>query len=135
LKISTSKGNHMARKRKPGRPKGSGTTGIGTLIGVRAHGHFLRAVDNWRLLQQVPPARAAAVRRLAEIGLESERPRAARRPISKRAASKASQMAGHEIDRLSDQSVAPEERARRKRRLLKGPRELRELRDDLSNKT
>jgi hypothetical protein len=59
----------MARKRKPGRPKGSGATGIGTLIGVRAHGPFLAAIDKWRARQEVPPARAAAVRRLAEIGL------------------------------------------------------------------
>jgi hypothetical protein len=122
----------MARKaRRPGRPEGTTTTGIGTLIGVRAHGPFLRAVDNWRLLQQVPPARAAAVRRLAEIGLESEQARTARRPVGKHATSKASQMAGHELERLIDQSVAPEERARRQRRLLKGPREFRELRDDL----
>jgi hypothetical protein len=121
----------MARKRKRGRPKGSGATGIGKLIGVRAHGRFLMAVDRWRLKQQVPPARAAAVRRLAEIGLEAEHMRAARRPVGTLAASKASQMAGHEIERLIDQSAAPEERARRKRRLLKGPGEFREFRDDL----
>jgi hypothetical protein len=58
------------RRRKPGRPKGTGTTGIGTLIGVRCHAEFLAAVDKWRGKQEVPPARAAAVRRLAEIGLE-----------------------------------------------------------------
>jgi hypothetical protein len=58
------------KKRRPGRPKGTGTTGIGTLIGVRCHAEFLAAVDKWRQQQEVPPARAAAVRRLAEIGLE-----------------------------------------------------------------
>jgi hypothetical protein len=121
----------MAKKRRPGRPKGSGATGIGTLIGVRAHGPLLRAVDKWRRGQQVPPARAAAVRRLAEIGLQSEKARSARQPVSKRAASRASQMAGHEIDRLIDHTAAPEEQARRKRRLLKGPGEFREFRDDL----
>lgn len=61
----------MAKKtRRPGRPKGTGTTGTGVLIGVRCHGAFLEAVDKWRQQQEVPPARAAAVRRLAEIGLE-----------------------------------------------------------------
>ena len=58
------------KKRRPGRPKGTGTTGIGRTIGVRCHAEFLAAVDKWRRSQEVPPARAAAVRRLAEIGLE-----------------------------------------------------------------
>jgi hypothetical protein len=53
------------------------------------------------------------------------------RPVSKKAASKASKMAAQEIDRLGDQSAAPTEREKRKRRLLKGPAEFRELRDDL----
>ena len=60
----------MAKKVRPrGRPKGTGTTGTGTLIGVRCHAEFLAAVDKWRAKQEVPPARAAAVRRLAEKGL------------------------------------------------------------------
>ncbi len=125
----------MARKRKPGRPKGTGTTGIGTLIGVRAHSPFLDTVDKWRLKQQVAPSRAAAVRRLAEIGVEVEQARAARRrPVGKKAASQASQMAGEEIDRLGDRSATPEEREKRKRRLLRGPNEFRELRDDVSKR-
>jgi hypothetical protein len=37
-------------------------------------------------------------------------------------------MADREIDRLGDQAVTKEERARRKRRLIKGPREFRDLR-------
>jgi hypothetical protein len=40
-------------------------------------------------------------------------------------------MADREIDRLGDQAVTKEERARRKRRLIKGPREFRGLRTDL----
>jgi hypothetical protein len=61
----------MAKKaRRPGRPKGTGTTGTGVLVGVRCHGPFLEAVDKWRAQQEVPPARASAVRRLAQITLE-----------------------------------------------------------------
>ena len=46
---------------------------------------------------------------------------------TKRAA-KAREMASQEIDRLSDTSATDEERQRRKRRLLKGPREFRDVR-------
>jgi hypothetical protein len=43
-------------------------------------------------------------------------------------ATKARAMAGRQIDRLSDPSATEEERQRRKRRLLKGPKEFRDLR-------
>jgi hypothetical protein len=46
---------------------------------------------------------------------------------SKRAR-KATNMAAHEIDRLGDQSATGEERASRKRRLLSGPKEFRDMR-------
>jgi phage terminase large subunit GpA-like protein len=41
---------------------------------------------------------------------------------------KASEMAAQEIERLIDPSASNEERQRRKRRLLKGPKEFRDLR-------
>jgi hypothetical protein len=37
-------------------------------------------------------------------------------------------MAAREIDRLSDSSATEEERQRRKRRLVKGPKEFRDVR-------
>src|SRR5262245_16366251 len=43
-------------------------------------------------------------------------------------ATKAREMAGQEIDRLIDPSATDEERQRRKRRLLKGPKEFRDIR-------
>jgi hypothetical protein len=43
---------------------------------------------------------------------------------------KAAEMAGEAIDRQADQSATAEERESRKRRLLKGPEEFRELRRD-----
>src|SRR5262249_26544769 len=43
---------------------------------------------------------------------------------------KARAMAGQEIDRLSDPSATEEERQRRKRRLLKGPKEFRDVRSN-----
>jgi hypothetical protein len=43
-------------------------------------------------------------------------------------AKKAQAIAGQEIDRLSDPSATEEERQRRKQRLLKGPKEFRDVR-------
>jgi hypothetical protein len=40
-------------------------------------------------------------------------------------------MAGREIDPLGDQAATGEERAHRKRRLIKGPREFRDMRGDV----
>jgi hypothetical protein len=40
----------------------------------------------------------------------------------------ASEMAGKEIDRLGDALPTDEERQRRKRRLIKGPKEFRDIR-------
>jgi hypothetical protein len=55
----------------------------------------------------------------------------AQEPITQRnpkAASKASDMAGKQIDKLGDASATVEERQSRKRRLLKGPKEFRDIR-------
>lgn len=51
-------------------------------------------------------------------------------PSSEKATAKAAEMAGKEIDRLSDRSATDGQRASRKRRLLKGPKEFRDIRDD-----
>jgi hypothetical protein len=117
----------MAKKVRPrgrGRPA---TTGKGALVGLRCHPPFLKAVDTWREREDDKPSRPAAIVRLAEIGLATS---GATGRTSAKAASKASDMAGAEIDRLVDQSIPHEERASRKRRLLKGPKEFREIRED-----
>jgi len=59
--------------------------------------------------------------------LHSPRPQQAS-ARSKRAA-KAREMAGQALDRLIDSSASDEERHSRKRRLLKGPKEFRDIRD------
>jgi hypothetical protein len=53
-----------------------------------------------------------------------------RRPTSKATARKASQLAAREIEGLGDKSQPVEEQQRRKRRLIHGPREFRDMRDD-----
>jgi hypothetical protein len=70
------------------------------------------------------------LRWLAEVALDAEQRMLRQdRPTSQQAASKASKMAGQEIDRLIDQSAPTEEREKRKRRLLKGAVEFRDIRD------
>ena len=55
-------------------------------------------------------------------------PRAHRAGVRTDRAEKARAMAGQEIDRLNDPSATEEEWQRRKRRLLKGPKEFRDIR-------
>jgi hypothetical protein len=47
---------------------------------------------------------------------------------------KAAELAGRAIDALGDQSATVEERAHRKRHLIKGPREFRDVRCDQPKK-
>ena len=70
-----------------------------------------------------------AIRRLVGLGLEYLPPAPTR--TKKKTAARASEMAGSMIDWLSDKSAPAEERAKRKRRLVKGPEEFREIRSDL----
>jgi len=70
--------------------------------------------------------RSEAIQRLVEQALGSD---PERRP-SRQAAARASELAGREIDRLADPSATEEEQAKRKRRLIKGPREFRRTRRD-----
>ena len=95
---------------------------------MRLGGSFLKTVDEWRRRQKDLPSRAEAIRRLVERGLANRPPA---HQLSKGAKRKAAQMAGREIDRLGDQTATREERAQRKRQLIRGPREFRDIRDTL----
>ncbi len=108
--------------------RGPPPTGKGILIGVRLHPPGVMALETWIAKQDDSPSRPEAIRRLVELGLAGARPAPRRR---KKAASKATELATVAIDRLADKSAPAEERASRKRRLLKGPAEFRELRTDL----
>jgi hypothetical protein len=94
-------------------------------IAITLGGSFLKKVDEWRRKQRDRPSRAAAIQRLAKRGGLSgstDLPRKARKR-------KAAEMAAREIERsLDDQALSKEERARRKRRLIEGPREFRKIR-------
>jgi hypothetical protein len=60
-------------------------------------------------------------------------PTGGRRP-NPEAASKASKLAARELEPLTDKSLPPEERDRRKRVLIRGPKEFRDIRGDLPKK-
>ena len=86
-------------------------------------------VDAWSARQSDEPGRSEAIRRLVELGLASAQRTGART----NKATKASELAGQEIDRLGDPSATDEERQLRKRRLLKGPKEFRDIRSNLKS--
>jgi hypothetical protein len=115
-------------KRRRGRPV---TTGIGLLIGMRWHASVLEKIDGWRRQQIDAPSRTEAIRRLVEAALAGSQPTKAR---SARARSKAQELASAQLDKLIDPSAPDEERQQRKRRLLKGPKEFRDLRDEIRSK-
>lgn len=69
------------------------------------------------------------VRQIKQIhGTPDER--GIQRPTSKATARKASQLAAREIEGLRDKSQPAAEQQRRKRRLIRGPREFRDIRED-----
>lgn len=87
----------------------------------------MKKLDAWSAAQADIETRPEAIRRLVELGLASAT-QTVKSP-SKKAASKASALAGEQIDRLQHgKATTPDERESRKRRLLKGPSEFREMR-------
>jgi hypothetical protein len=107
--------------------RGPPATGKGTLIGVRLQPDPLSRLDRWSNSQDDKPSRPEAIRRLVELGLTGSDPA---KHTSRKAAAKASDMAGRRIDEISDPSATAEERQDRKRRLIKGPSEFRGMRGD-----
>ena len=94
-------------------------------------------MDAWIRRQSPKPSRPEAIRRLVELGLAKTKPLAnatAMGRLGNKAVSKSSELAAKMIDRLADQSAPLEEQEKRKRRLLKGPAEFRDMRDLASQK-
>src|SRR5258708_5390996 len=88
----------------------------------------LRAsIVRWAEKQPDMPTLSEATRRLVELGLtvktKAKQPAAAR-------ARRANELAAKAIDKIIDPAAPPEERAQRRRRLIKGPSEFREDRID-----
>ena len=83
------------------------------------------ALDAWAAQQSEEIGRSEAIRRLVEIGLGSAK-------VARRG--RIAKLAAVQIDRLTDPAAPAEEQASRKRRLLKGPEEFREVRVDRKRK-
>jgi hypothetical protein len=81
----------------------------------------LDAIETWRRRQTPIPTVSEAIRRLVQQALAG----ADRRPIGAAARNKAVELASREIDKMRDQSGTEDQRAHRKRHLVKGPPELR----------
>jgi hypothetical protein len=97
------------------------TTGPGEAVMLRLHPPLLTNIDDWINKQEDTPSRPEAIRRLIEQALVM----ADTRPIGASEQQKAAEMASREIDKIDDLNATSEERAQRKRRLVKGPSELR----------
>jgi Arc/MetJ-type ribon-helix-helix transcriptional regulator len=115
-------------KKSRGRPKKKG--GVHPVTAVRLSPEAGVAVDQWATRQDDKPSRSEAIRRLVELGLSvktksapSERQRAALADLASKA-----------IDSLTVRTADSDEKASRKRRLIKGPEEFREVRVDLPRK-
>ena len=106
------------------RPERARSCAWGLLAFITVDHQMIDAIEKWRGKQRPIPNASEAIRKLVEIGLAS----AHRAVLRTKKATDASEMAGQEIDRLGDPSATDEERQLRKRRLIKGPKEFRDIR-------
>jgi hypothetical protein len=114
----------IPKKRGRGRPK---TTGRGEGVLLRLHKPLTSAIDDWAKRQDDKPSRPEAIRRLLVRALSTAEQFGS---PSKTGARLAEKLASREIEGMVDQSHPKAEQQRRKRRLLKGPGEFRDMRGD-----
>jgi hypothetical protein len=106
-----------------GRPR----TGTTPLMGFRADPVIRASIVRWAENQPDMPTLSEAIRRLVELGLTVKtRPKQSTPARAERAKA----LAGKVIDSFSADGDDVEETASRKRRLLKGPEEFRDVRVD-----
>jgi hypothetical protein len=109
-----------------------------TPIMLRLPPDLLADLDRWiadvaRKMKASGGSRPEAIRNILQNHFETQRHHWAREDTRKPKPAKRNQsadLAGRTIDAIDDQSALAEDRAKRKRRLLKGPHEFREMRRD-----
>src|SRR6266536_457223 len=116
----------------PPKKRGPPATGKGEPILVRLQPAQLAALDAWIARQDAQLSRPEAIRRLLEQALAVSQPVKSQ---TQKARSTALDLASTQVDRLLDPSAPDEERQRRKRRLLKGPKEFRDMRDAVRSRS
>ena len=115
-----------AKQKTRGRP----ATGVTPMVGLRLAQELIERVDRWAAHKRL--TRSDAIRQLLEEALGSGISRTA----NPKASEKATELAKRALERIPLEEVAPaEEQERRKRRLLKGPKEFRDLRSDAKSRT
>ncbi|WP_426525958.1 ribbon-helix-helix domain-containing protein [Bradyrhizobium sp. McL0615] len=110
-------------QKKRGRP----ATGRDPVSAVRLPVELTAEVDKWA--EGHKANRSEAIRRLVELGLTVQQKG---RKFSEGQQLRAREMANEAIDDMSDSSAHPSDQDSRKRRLLKGPEEFRDVRVDRS---
>ena len=99
------------------------------VIAIRLPTELIDQIDEWGAERGM--TRSESIRRWIKNGVDERW-----RPLKQKSASrtqtrtKAAALAAETLDRYTDRSAPPEEQASRKRRLLKGPKEFREIRKD-----
>ena len=119
----------MARKstKVEPKPRARPVTGKDSLVGVRLPPELIERIDTWAK-REGAATRSDAIRRLVDQSLTAtQRPRTTG---AHKGASRARELAALELDRLGDKSAVTDEQQKRKRRLVKGPEEFRDLRGD-----
>ena len=110
-------------KRGRGRPRTNPTS-----VHLSLAPDLLARIDQFLAAQMDTPSRPEVIRRLIELALGDLEPA---KQLNPRARSRALDLASKQIDKLIDPATPDEERQVRKRRLLKGPREFRDIRDNI----
>ena len=100
----------------------------GKLVGVRLQPNQLKAIDAWAAKQKPPVTRPEAIRRLVELGLKVKKTKSA---PSERQRGALADLASKAIDSVTVGTPNSNEKASRKRSLIKGPEEFRKDRVDM----
>jgi hypothetical protein len=111
------------KPKKRGRPPSGGRD---PFFGIRIPTALMQAVDRWAKTNGAA-TRSEAFRKLIEFGLSGHE---SDRPTSELMAEKAAGLAAQAIEKATDKSQPAEEQKTRKRKLISGPSEFREIRRD-----
>jgi hypothetical protein len=111
----------------PQKKRGPPATGKGMPIMVRVQPSQLEGLDRWIAQQKNAPTRPEAIRRLIDQALTEGD---SGRPSREGTAEKAAELAARAIEKATDKSQPAEEQKTRKRKLIRGPSEFRDIRRD-----